>query len=795
MEQNLQEFTLRVLEYNDLKELLQAYSLTPLGHKKIGAIEPLSEQDLVELELNRLTEAVHFYQRGGDFPVERVQDPEEVFRKLQIEDSILNGEEVFALLSLMKSGLSVKKLIPRLEKNQYYLLVKLIQEIPDLRSLVKEIDGNVNEKGYVESSASKELFNVRKKIDGLSTKVKKHLEDMMDRPGADKIMQDDYITLRTGRYVVPVRTDAPFPVQGIIHGTSSTGHTVFVEPMATVKINNDIIKFKEAESEEIERILKRYTYLFRKDLPELEQTSTMIGAIDLLHAKAKFSIDFRCVCPELDSGGLLRIEEARHPLLERFLSQRGGRIVPISVELGPKKNALIVSGPNAGGKTVSLKTVGLLVLMAQSGLHVPAQDMQLPLFQQVIADIGDQQSITANLSTFSAHIENIGKMADFVSSSSLILIDEIGTGTDPSEGTALAVSIIEYLRKREAMVVVTTHHGGLKIYAYKTEGVINAAMEFDEKSLKPTYKLTMGIAGASSGIKMAHQLGLNSEIIEGAKRYIGEAAMEAEDYLAKLRGLTVSLEKKRYELDEKMEVLGKEGKKREQEFRAAERKMKTDMKESLSSLIQEFREEADSLLIDLKDKKEQMKLDRMRRKKESLLKEKMREALKIHSVEEPDTQPPGDVEVGNRVLITHLDLEGTVRSVHDDGTIEVLCGRKKLRVGINDCKLMESVSKRKILSAKISDSVSAEIKDKEHVAREINVIGKRVEEALKGVDKYLDDAYLAGFGKIRIIHGIGKGKLKKAIQEMLTDHPHVSSFRTADPEEGGEGATVADLKG
>lgn len=794
MEQNLQEFTLRVLEYNDLKELLQIYSLTPLGQKKIRAIEPISVRELIELELNRLTEAVHFYQRGGDFPVEGVQDPEEIFKKLKIEDSVLNGEEVFTLLSLLKAALSVRKLISKLEKDQYYLLVKLIQEIPDLKFLIKEIDGNVNEKGYIESSASKELFHVRKKIDSLSAKVKKHLEDMMDKPGAEKIMQDDYITLRTGRYVIPVRTDAPFPVQGIIHGASSTGHTIFVEPIATVKVNNDIIRFKEAESEEIERILKRYTYLFRTRLAALEQTSEMIGVIDLLHAKAKFSIEFRCVCPELDSGDLLRIEGARHPLLERFLNQTGGRIVPISVELGSKKNALIISGPNAGGKTVSLKTVGLLVLMAQSGMHVPAQDMELPLFQQVIADIGDQQSITANLSTFSAHIENIGKMTDVVSSSSLILIDEIGTGTDPSEGTALAVSIIEYLRQKGAMVVVTTHHGGLKIYAYKTEGVINAAMEFDEKSLKPSYKLTMGVAGASSGINMAHQLGLRNEIIAGAKKYIGGAAMEAEDYLTKLRGLTVSLEKKKHELEEKIEAFEREGKKREQEFRLAEKQMKEYMKENLSNLIQEFQKESDALLIDLKDKKEQMKLDRLRRKKESKLKEKMREAFKTHVDQEPDTRPLGEVEAGNRVIISHLNLEGIVQSVHDDGTVEVLCDKKKFRVGINDCKVIGGISKRKILSTKISDSVSAKIKDKEHVSREINVIGKRVEEALRGVDKYLDDAYLAGFGKIRIIHGIGKGKLKKAIQEMLTGHPHVSSFRTADPDEGGEGATIAELK-
>ncbi len=794
MEQSIKEFTLRVLEYNDLKELLSTYSQTPLGQKKIKAIEPIPDRDMIDQELNRLTEAVHYYQRGGDFSVSVIKDPEEIFKKLGIQDSILNGEEVFTILSLLKAAVTVRNLIPKLEKNHYYLLVKLIQDIPDLKILVKEINGNVNEKGYIESGASKELFHIRKKIDNLSAKVKKYLEDMMIKPGSDKVIRDDYITLRTGRYVVPVRTDAPFPVQGIIHGASSTGHTIFVEPMATVKINNEIIRFKEEESEEIERILKRYTYLFRSHLPTLVETSDMIGNIDFLHAKAKFSIEFRCVCPEIDSGELLRIEEARHPLLERFLLKRGGQIVPITVELGLKENALIISGPNAGGKTVSLKTIGLLVLMAQSGMHVPAQDMELPLFQQVIADIGDQQSITANLSTFSAHIENIGKMTKEVSSPSLILVDEIGTGTDPSEGTALAVSIIEYFRRKKAMVVVTTHHGGLKIYAYNTEGVINAAMEFDEKSMKPTYKLVMGVAGASSGIKMAHQLGLDDEIIEGARKYIGDAAMEAEDYLTRLRGLTVSIEKKKHELDRKMEECEEEERKRKQEFRKTKKQMNENLEAQLSHLIADFRKEANELLKDLKEKKEQIRLERFRIKKESILKEKIRETLIAHSNGEVILQNIGELQEGSRVAIPHLNLEGIVKSVLEDGSVEILCGKKKLRVGINDCRVIDRAFKKAITS-KIPDSVKAKIVDKGHILREINVIGKRAEEALREVDKYLDDVYLAGFGKVRIIHGIGKGKLKKAIQNMLKDHPHVSSFRTGDPKEGGEGVTVVEVRG
>ncbi|MEW5806771.1 MAG: endonuclease MutS2 [Acidobacteriota bacterium] len=793
MEKELKEYSLRVLEYDELKMLLASYALTPIGMKRIGQLEPIFEKSLIQEELNRVTEAVHFHHREGAFPISNAKDPEEIIKKLKIEDTILNGLEVYSLLSILKAGVQVRKLIPKLGKLSYYLLSRFFSTLPELQSIVKEIDGNVTEKGNIESSASKELYQIRKKIAKLKERIKERLDEMMFKPGADRIIQDEYITIRSGRYVIPVRTDAPFPVKGIIHGTSSTGHTIFVEPISTVDMNNEIIKLTEEETVEIEKILKRYTYLFRTHLDEIKITEQIIAEVDLLNARAKFAIDYRCTSPDIDSGGVLRLVDARHPLLEKFLLGSRGTIVPISAELGARERAMIISGPNAGGKTVALKTIGLLVLMAQSGMHVPAEEMQLPIFKQVLADIGDQQSISASLSTFSAHIDTVSKMAKAVTDSSLILIDEIGTGTDPAEGTALALSIIEYFKRKGALIAVTTHHGGLKIYGYKTEGVLNAAVEFDEKTFKPTYRLIMGAAGASSGINVARQLGLDDEIVEGAKRYIGEAAAEAEDYLTKLRSLTVSVEKKKYELEERIKELEADRKKLDADFKKKEAETKEKFNKELSALIAQFRSEADMLLGDLKEKRDQLKLDRERMKKEKLLREKIESAFVKKKFEEMKPLSLGSIKAGSRVLIQSLGLEAVVESVRPDGMLEVSVGKRILKVGMNDCAVVGEALLEENRVKKPPESVSVRIAEKA-ISREINVIGKRVEEALDEIDKYLDDAFLAGHRELRVIHGIGKGRLKQAIHEMLKDHPHVSSYRTGAPQEGGDGATIITLK-
>ncbi len=794
MHRSIKKYALRVLEYDDFKKFLAGYAMTEGGEKRIEALEPMYDRASIDSELNRLTEAVRYHTREGVFPISEVKDTEEIFRKLKIEDAILNGLEVYGVLTLLKAAISVKSLIPKLEKMNYYLLSTFFATLPDLRTVVKEINGNVTEKGYIESSASRELAQIRKKLERLSEKVKKDLEEMIFKPGADKIIQDEYITVRSGRYVIPVRTDAPFPVKGIIHGTSSTGHTIFVEPMKTVELNNEIIRLREEEAAEIEKILRRYTYVYRSNLVSIEETASLITEIDLLNAKARFSIEYRCTSPDIDTGNILKFLDARHPLLERFLKATGKKIVPISAELGNGKRALIISGPNAGGKTVALKTLGLLVLMAQSGIHVPAEEMHLPVFDQILADIGDQQSISTSLSTFSAHMDTISSMTRSVSPASLILIDEVGTGTDPSEGTALAVSIIEYFKKRGALIVVTTHHGGLKIYGYKTEGVVNAAVDFDEKTLQPTYRLVMGVAGASSGIKVARQMGLEEEIIEGARRYIGEGSAEADDYLTKLRALTVSLEKRKYELDEKIEKLTRKEEKMKADFKKKESEMKEKFNSGLSSLISEFRIEADILLGELKDRKERMKLDKERMKKEKVLKEKIETTLVKSDLKEARPLTLEKIKEGMRVWIQSLDIEGIVHSVRSDGTVEVTVGKRTFRVGINDCASVGGPFVEEVHIKKAPESVSARIPEK-RIASEIHVIGMRVDEALKTIDKYLDDAVLASLRSVRIVHGIGKGRLKNAVHEMLKDHPHVLTYRPGNQNEGGEGATIVELKG
>jgi len=502
----MDERTFKTLELEALVNLLARHVQTPLGRRRVLALVPSTDRDHINLELDRTTECAGYLATGGAFGLGDVVDPEDSLAELQVHGTSLEPQQILALQRLVGAGMDVREQFSDNEiRGRYPQLSAIAARIPDLRRMLASIRGKILPTGEIDDSASPALRRIRREINERRTRIYRSLESLMhDR--APSAIQEDIVTIRNGRFVIPVRTDSRGQVPGVMHGLSSSGQTTFVEPLTIIDQNNELVRLREEEEIEIARILLEITDAFRVNLAGIAAVADAIAEIDFTHAKARLSTEFNCVRPTMIEGRGLLLEDTRHPLLEHTLKQSSGKAVPISLEMDEDHQTVVISGPNAGGKTVVVKTVGLIALMAQMGLHVPAARAALPVFAQVLADIGDQQSIAANLSTFTAHMRNIAEMAESVSPPALILLDEVGTGTDPDEGAALGVAIVDFFHRAEATTVATTHYNPLKTWASQAEGVLNASVEFDEATLRPTYRLIVGVAGASSGLEIARRM-------------------------------------------------------------------------------------------------------------------------------------------------------------------------------------------------------------------------------------------------------------------------------------------------
>ena len=588
------------------------------------------------------------------------------------------------------------------------------------------------------------------------------------------------------------------------------------------------MRLREEEEIEIGQILIALTETLRADLPGIQAVVRAVAGIDFIHAKARLSSEFRCVRPRMIGERRLLLSDARHPLLEHTLKQSGAAVVPISLELDPEHQTMVISGPNAGGKTVVVKTVGLISLMAQMGLHVPASEAVLPVFDQVLADIGDQQSIAANLSTFTAHMRNISEMASTVAPPALILIDEVGTGTDPDEGAALGVAIVDYFHRAGATTIATTHYNQLKVWASQTAGVLNGSVEFDETTLRPTYRLITGVAGASSGIEIARRMNLPPEVLDDAKRLLDPAQIQASDYLKKLKSLVDEHASLRDALEDERQATADRYSRLDVEFAQREVERRAEFEGQLAQVIREFAAESERLLNTVKDrvgaarlkKEAEARTAELRRSAGVRLRKQVENSpassgFSAGRTSQADSATPhvfegrqedsmktdtvfadaiAEVKERDRVLIRTLNREGVVESINDN-SFTVLVGSLRFRAKREELELIETAgplaSKR---AAALPSGVSAAVNVDENFNSEINVIGSTVDEATDRVDKFLDAAYMAGVESVRIVHGHGKGALRRAIASLLAGHPHIQTFQAAPPNQGGAGATVAALK-
>jgi DNA mismatch repair protein MutS2 len=783
--------TFETLELKALIGLAARHVHTPPGRSRMLSLRPLTEKQAVLTNLEITSECVTFITSRGRFGLSGIEDPEPIMAQLHIEGTSLEPKQILALERLLIVSRDARSLIKSAEPEGIFPhLSKMAAQIPDLRHVLSGIHGKILPNGEIDDNASPELRDIRHDLMERRHRIHRTLESILR--GQVQAVQEDIITFRNGRFVIPVRTDSRNQIPGVVHGLSSSGQTTFVEPMTIINQNNDLVRLREQEEIEVFRILLSITESLRENLESIKTAIRILTDLDVAQAKAAFAIEFKCVVPQVSEEKSYMLRNARHVLLEHSLRASGIKPVPISLELDADHQVLIISGPNAGGKTVVLKTLGLISLMAQMGFHVPAEEALLPIFDQVFADIGDQQSIAANLSTFTAHMRNIAETAQGVHPPALVLLDEVGTGTDPDEGAALAIAIVDYFRKTGATTIASTHYPNLKMWASRCEGVLNASVEFDEQTLRPTYRLILGVAGASSGLEIARRMNINDEILAQAKQLIDPSHAEARDYLKRLKESLDEQESLQRTLQGERATLAERHSSLEQEFAKREEARQAEFDASLARIISEFKAESEKAAHRIKDRIEAARIKRATDNHAAELRRRSAQ-LRVNAGQPGSQAEPArtveELHEGDRVYVRSLDRDGTVESIRD-GAYAVMVGPLRFRADGADLE-----RKGPGPSASPSATPRTRVTDTDEViVRELKVIGLSADDALDRVDKFLDQAFLADVDSVRIIHGHGKGILRSAIAEMLSGHPQVERFSLAPPDKGGAGATLVELK-
>ncbi len=787
---------LAALEWRAIREMVREHTATAVGADQAADLLPQAGLEGVRREQQLTVESVTLLRAGDALPFQSLKDLRSHLQRLEVERVRLEGQELYDLCLLLRNAEDLRGFITVQNGGHVEIpqLAELSAALPDLSELRREVGEHLSPSGDVLDSASRELRKLRRRLGHLSEKLTRELQAIIDRANANIFLRDEYITVRNGRFVLPIRTDSPIPVPGILHGRSSTGLTHFVEPLTTVTINNEMVSLREAEEEEVDRILRDYTRQFQAARQAVCDTAALVGRFDLIQARGHLAVEMDAVPAAEDDH--LSLDDARHPILERSLAEHGKRPVPISMELGGDYPVLIISGPNTGGKTVALKTVGLLVLMHQAGLLIPARAARLPVFRRVLVDIGDHQSIAANLSTFSAHMKNIGWMTGQVELPTLVLLDEIGTGTDPGEGAALGVAILEHFRGQGALLVVTTHMSDIKSHGYSTRGVKNACVEFDEDTLQPTFRLLLGVAGSSSGIEIARRLGLPGELVDDARRRLGTAGGQVDDYLRRVKETLEETAQQRERAAEEQRGAQRDRARAEVEVARREKERARIFREELQAAVERYDRALKEQLRTVRDKALRRKLEREGSRRRDRIQVSMDQELgrRFDSGVAESFTPPKEVRPGDRVRIPSLGQSGVVETAAAPDRIRVQVEGKTLNVALADLVLAEPSPDDQPSQRRPAVRVLFDSPAKEPPGREMNLVGCTVDEALPRLDKFLDEAFLADYDTVRLVHGHGTGTLRRAIAEFLKSHPHVANYRLADDREGGTAVTQVQLR-
>jgi len=798
----MHEKSLTTLEYPKIAERLADEAAFSASKELARSLLPSDDPAEVQRRLAYTSEARRLLDVRADVGVRGARDIRPHVAAAN-RGAILLPEDLLEVLVTLRSGVYVGRLLRKLD-GTYPLLKGLAADLPERPQLEGRIAESIGEDGRVLDSASAELRRLRAELRVAQHRLQERLNTLVNefRP----VLQEALITMRAGRYVLPVRAESKGAVKGIIHDQSSSGATVFIEPMVIVEMNNRLRQLELDEQREVERILQELSELVARDAPYLTLAVELLAEIDLHLAKARYAGHLRASEPRIDPNGRLHLRAARHPLLK-------GKVVPIDFWLGgetPRSSAtdsepdsaaeprmVVITGPNTGGKTVALKTVGLLCLMAQAGMHIPADEgSQIPVYADVFADIGDEQSIEQSLSTFSSHLSRIVEILQRATPDALVLLDELGAGTDPSEGSALARAILVYLLARGIDTVATTHYSELKVFAHDRLGVVNASVEFDVATLSPTYRLSIGLPGRSNALAIAARLGLPEDIIAGAREYVGTAGVEMESLLHNLQAERQGAVDERYRLS--MERAEAEHQRKELE------RQRASLDEERVRILNEARiqaqREVEQIQSELARIRAQAQRPRLTEERLAALRTSARAleeraspiASRARRVNEPEEETlAGPLAIGDAVYVGSMDQRGELVSLPDaSGEVEVQLGALKLRVPAND---IVRLSRRQARSEPVSSVSIPRRADPTPVDLQIDLRGWRVDEALEEVDAYLNNAVMAGMHQVRLLHGKGTGALRQAIREQLAHHPLVKSFASADPRDGGDGITVVTL--
>ncbi len=790
---------LETLEYNKIIDKLVGYAVSPMGKEMAAELRPSNILSDIELWQNETSEAETMLFRKGSIPLGGAKEIRPFIKRLSM-GGVLGIAELLNLGEFLYACRRVKNYSKNENKSENYVTIgpmfELIVELPKIES---EITRSIISETEVSDDASIGLRSIRREIAVSNDRIREHLNGIINSQTYRTMLQDYVITIRNDRYCVPVKSEYRNSFGGMIHDQSNTGSTLFIEPLSVVQLNNKIKELRIKENEEIEKILQKLSALAAENIDVIESNLNIITKLDFIFAKGQLSISMKGTKAIFNNKKHINIKKARHPLLN------SDSVVPIDIYIGEDFTTLLITGPNTGGKTVALKTLGLFQLMGQAGLHIPAFDnSKLGVFDEIFADIGDEQSIEQNLSTFSAHMKNTVYILNNVTDNSLVLFDELGAGTDPVEGAALAMSIIQSLKERNIITAVTTHYSELKVYALSTNGVENASCEFDVESLKPTYRLLTGIPGKSNAFAISKRLGLNDDIIEGAKKFIGKENVKFEDVITDLeisrRSVVIEQERaEQYRIE--AEKLKNDFERQKEKTRQQKEKILSDAREQARMIYQKAKEEADAIIKqmnrDAKNRANQEKMNTSRKMIKEKLSNADSEISKILAKRKKQHKTPVQINVGDRVYIISFDQHGIVVSIPDENkNVMVQMGTIKMQIPLSEIVIDEtSEFENKTQTNKYKNTQRRIISPKSMtVSTEIDCRGQTVDEGIGNIDKYIDDAFMAGLKQVTIIHGKGTGVLREAVQRYLSKNPNVKTYRYGKYGEGEMGVTIVELK-
>ncbi len=828
----------RLLEFESLRELLAGYASSPLGQRRIAELQPSLDRAWIETQ-QTLTAEIREYRRvGGRFEFAGLPEVEKLLEKSRIAGAALETTDIRDIVLVADRAAEWSEIVrqpPAAMRSDWKAVIALSVGIGDFSGFLRAFRNKILPDGTLDDHASPELSRIRREIEKQKRQIQESLRGHLRKLAEGGTVQDELVTIRGERFVIPVKVEQKRRVPGVVHGASSSGQTVFVEPLETIEQNNELVRLLDEELAEVHRILLEMTRQIGENAEAILAAADVLAELELQFAKARFAEDYNCVAvtlstvapasspavgtasrrplqtEETEDGAspvaTLILHRARHPLLERNLKLKKAAIVPVSIELEGERRQLVITGPNTGGKTVTLKTLGLLALMAQSGMPVPADRADLPVFDAILADIGDYQSIEQNLSTFSAHVTNIDFISKTATANSLVLLDELGSATDPEEGAALAVAISGHFRALGCMSVISTHHTSLKVYGANTAGVVNAAVGFDEATLQPTYELKIGIPGASAGINIARRLGLNPTIISSAQGRLGTQTQDVARFLDKLHSELRTLEGERARIKTREQELEREKSQLALEGRKEQQAKIREMEKKLETLFRDFEYHAREAVNAVQDRVAQQKLSKDAERRIAKARREFREQFDSTVVAhatgadrgDPHAQPAlvKHVSEGDTVKLKSMGRAAVVKKKVGENHFDVEIGSMKMRIARDDIAEVVSQAGASPVEAARARGIKVSLERDASASTtptEINVIGRTVDEATSEVERFVDRAFLAGMQRVRIVHGSGMGILRKALREYLKKHPHVETVAEAPQNEGGGGATLVELR-